>query len=822
MTFTTFILSLLLISIKSFGCSVLEIESFAINEIATSIDFDYKKDKSLFEADQAFSNRIIYVSKAGSDLAFGDSLNPVLSISRAVELANPGDIVLIHEGVYREQIIPVRGGTSDTSRIVFMAAKGETVVVKGSELIQNWEKYNEKIWSVVLSDSFFGDYNPYKTKLSGDYFEYGTWHNTGQVYLNQMAFVEKRNSVEIAHDEYTWCVVPSDTGITILANFGSYNPNTELTEINVKETLFYPEVPGLSYITIDGLTFTQAATNWQSPRGEQKAMIGTNGGHHWAIKNCDLSHSRCTGISIGNPSEDIDLSDISIIGHHYIANNRISQCGEAGICGRVHNSFSTITGNIIEEINAKLEFGGYETAGIKFHCGTDVLISDNIIRGVSGIANAGPGHGIWIDYGNQGGTVANNIIHDITGATVFFECNAGPFFVYNNIFAGTILNAGSSDLLFVSNLFLNSHFSMYNQLKRLHWNYFPHTLTRDQENIPSKAENIRFYNNLFFGCGFDLPFINGIVAEKNAFCNFGLENNNNDEKSYFTNRLTEYIYKSCRTNFKLNFILDELPYQQISDELTGIHSFYPELNSDVIYKAAFEKMNFDFFGNLRDSARFTPGPFLNLETGKNTLVFMFRDENEYDKGPEMCQYSGVEKPAVLQSAFSANDQCTYRIGDDVEGGLIFFLNSEKPGSGYALVVAKEDLRDAQWNDMMEKLETGRTDESTYMNAKNEEKKILIPGAISLADDFIHNGYADWYLPETNELHFLFDVINSLNFILKTDNDPSSFPVSPAASYWSANEATENEAWIQNMKCGTQSRVPKNSVCKVRPIRKFVF
>ena len=36
----------------------------------------------------------------------------------------PGDIITVHEGIYREQIIPIRGGESDTKRIIYQAATG--------------------------------------------------------------------------------------------------------------------------------------------------------------------------------------------------------------------------------------------------------------------------------------------------------------------------------------------------------------------------------------------------------------------------------------------------------------------------------------------------------------------------------------------------------------------------------------------------------------------------------------------------------------------------------------------------------------------------
>jgi len=69
----------------------------------------------------------------------------------------------------------------------------------------------------------------------------------------------------VTETERTWfCQV--DRNVTIIrANFGKLNPNTELTEINVRESIFMPEVTGLKYITVDGFHFMHAAANWAPP-----------------------------------------------------------------------------------------------------------------------------------------------------------------------------------------------------------------------------------------------------------------------------------------------------------------------------------------------------------------------------------------------------------------------------------------------------------------------------------------------------------------------------------------------------------------------------
>ena len=57
----------------------------------------------------------------------------------------PGDVITVYKGVYRERIDPPRGGSSDDKRIVYRAAPGEKVVIKGSEIAKEWAKKISKL-----------------------------------------------------------------------------------------------------------------------------------------------------------------------------------------------------------------------------------------------------------------------------------------------------------------------------------------------------------------------------------------------------------------------------------------------------------------------------------------------------------------------------------------------------------------------------------------------------------------------------------------------------------------------------------------------------
>ena len=94
-----------------------------------------------------------HVSPAGDDGGAGSKAKPFKTISAAAKVAQPGDVVTVHEGLYRERVNPPRGGTSDKKRIVYQAADGEKVVIKGSEIVKGWRKVSGDTWKATLRNS---------------------------------------------------------------------------------------------------------------------------------------------------------------------------------------------------------------------------------------------------------------------------------------------------------------------------------------------------------------------------------------------------------------------------------------------------------------------------------------------------------------------------------------------------------------------------------------------------------------------------------------------------------------------------------------------
>ena len=461
-----------------------------------------------------------YVSITGSDENDGSRSMPFRTIQAAASVARPGDVITVHQGTYRERINPPRGGLSDDQRIVYQAAPGEKVMIKGSEVITGWTEEKNDTWKVVIENSFFGDFNPYNDVISGDWFiDRGRDHHTGAVYLNGHWLTEAGSLPEVlepAEADPLWFAMADENNTTIWAQFKDVDPNEAGVEINVRQSVFYPDRPGVNYITVRGFTMMHAATPWAPPTAEQIGLIGTHWSRGWIIENNNISYSVCVGITLGkygdqwdNTSQNsaegyVETIDRAMengwtrenIGSHIVRDNHISHCEQAGIVGSLGAIFSSITGNVIHDIHVRGLFGGHEMAGIKIHGAIDSYISRNhIYRTV---------RGIWLDWMTQGTRVTGNLLYDNgPHADFFIEVNHGPFVIDNNIsLSAWSLDDWSQGGTYAHNLF-GGRMEFRPVPERSTPYHEPHSTTvAGLSNIPGGDNN--FYNNILVGGSLDI------------------------------------------------------------------------------------------------------------------------------------------------------------------------------------------------------------------------------------------------------------------------------------------------------------------------------
>lgn len=456
----------------------------------------------------------LHVATTGKDSNAGTQAEPLRTIQHAADLARPGDVITVHEGVYRERINPPRGGQSDAKRIVYQAAPREKVEVKGSEVARNWVKVQNDTWKTTVPNSLFGGLNPYGDVIHGDWFNpKGRKHHTGAVYLNGEWLTEAAtldDALKPVTDTPLWFGQVDKESTTIWAQFKGTDPNAQLVEINVRQTVFYPDKPGRNYITVRGFIMRHAATPWAPPTAEQIGLIGTHWSKGWIIENNQVSHSVCSGIALGKYGDQWDNTSANTaegyvktieralangwnketIGHHIVRNNVISHCEQAGIVGSLGPIFSVVTGNTIHDIHVRQLFSGAEMAGIKFHGAIDVEISHNHIYRTC--------RGLWLDWMAQGTRVSANLFHDNRGEDLFVEVDHGPFLVNNNIFLSpTTLLDMSEGGAYAHNLIAGRIIERAELRRSTPFHKAHSTELAGLRNIVGGDD--RFYNNIFVG-----------------------------------------------------------------------------------------------------------------------------------------------------------------------------------------------------------------------------------------------------------------------------------------------------------------------------------
>lgn len=491
----------------------------------------------------------IYVNAAISRSGNGSKVSPFKTINEAAKIAKPGDEVIVAPGIYREYVNPVNSGTEE-ERITYRSEKPLEAVITGAEIVTDWTLYKGTTYVTRIDNTVFGSYNPYIQEVEGDWYFAKNHMHTGSVFLNDRMLYEAEtleeclegkvyeNSWEPEYSVYKWyCTQDTDTNETVIyANFKEYDPLKEKVEITVRRRCFMPSEKYRGYITLSGFTVCKAATTWAPPAAFQDGMIGAHWSKGWIIEDCEVYGSKCSGISLGNYSQEnndnfffknhvksptqMERDAVCIaqhdgwtketVGSHIVRRCHIHHCEQTGIVGRMGCVFSVIEDNHIHNINNMHQLGGAEIAGIKFHAAIDVIFRRNHIHHCS--------MGIWTDWEAQGTRITRNFLHDnhppkgmrVTPTNfdqdIFVEVGHGPTLIDNNVLLSKCsLRIPTEGVAMVHNLICGS-FSMVgsgvdstvdgkNQPRYTPYHFAHRTEVRGFMTIQHGDD--RFYNNIF-------------------------------------------------------------------------------------------------------------------------------------------------------------------------------------------------------------------------------------------------------------------------------------------------------------------------------------
>lgn len=548
----------------------------------------------------------------------GTETRPWKTIGRAATAMEPGDRVIVKQGVYREWVRPARGGLGPRRMITYQAAPGETVVIRGSEQFAGpWKvsayagkSRNDKVWSAELPETFFDGYNPFAEANvigaeSNPYWRAGQRKPPqyslarGLVFQDGRRLRQKPTYDELSDAPGTYWVETGGRRLHIRP-FGDMNPSMAVWEVTTREFALAPEQTGLGFIRVDGFTVEYVASCFPIP---QRGAISTRQGHHWIIQNNTVREVNSLGLDFGRrptfapytvPEDTPKLAGVG----HIIRQNSFTDCGICSMQGL------GLFGGLIED-NVSSGCGWqrvlrlWETGGIKLHYLKHVLVRRNRVY------NTIDSPGIWVDHSNANSRVTQNVVAgaDSPGqGGIFLEATYLPVMIDNNIVWGCnghgFYQHDCSNLILANNLFgectKRPVFMRFNT-KRV--------LDLETNRLSTCVQN-RVLGNVFYGFGDRGP---EMPNEENT-SDYNVFVNRAGEDSF---DLTEWRQRTGREAHSMTFAA-RMGFLTVDGKL---HQKPVIPNFPV---PRLQAMTFDFFTAPRTGAKTEAGPF--IEENRKTEV----------------------------------------------------------------------------------------------------------------------------------------------------------------------------------------------------------
>ena len=362
-----------------------------------------------WEENQVYT-KTYYVDQSNpnaSDLNGGTEELPFKTINAAAKILQPGQKVIIKKGLYREHVIPVKGGESPRKMIAYEAATGDTVVICGSvelapELFrpsEGWIFSHSKpdtlnVWQIDLLPEWFQGYNPFgmanilhdlawldykRAKMKSHFLR------RGMLFINGKPATQVATPTELAEaGGFAFWIEHNGMRIHLRLPKGT-KPADFYLEATNKEQVFAPQTYGLGYIKISGINFRHAGNGFPVP---QRGMVSASRGHHWIVENCTIEWANSVGMDLGN--ESWSTVKQPVLAHHIVRKNTIKNCGISGFqCYLAKNVL--VEDNLFQNIGWQDAEHAFESGGVKFHQAENCLIRRNVFEDISFAP------GLWLD-----------------------------------------------------------------------------------------------------------------------------------------------------------------------------------------------------------------------------------------------------------------------------------------------------------------------------------------------------------------------------------------------------------------------------------------
>ena len=311
----------------------------------------------------------------------GTDTQPLRTIGQAAALVQPGDVVTIHSGIYREQVAIKQSGTREQP-IRFDAAPGAQVVVTGAELLKGWikDKNSDHSYSIDWPHQLFqgDDHNP---------------RGTEQVFVNRQLYLKVASLAAMTNGTFH-----VDLAAKRLHLFATRNPDEDQAmqpvEGSIRAAIW--TVTGADVQT-RGLCFRYSASRAQQGMAQFKGVRD-------GVEDCVFEWSNSTGATF--------TADDLTVRRCVFQDN-----GQQGFSGS-HNDRLLLNGCTAQRNNNKEFPRGWEAGGNKM-CMSRGVIYENC-RFINN-----HGCGVWFDISNVDATIRNCLIADNEDAGIFYEISYG-------------------------------------------------------------------------------------------------------------------------------------------------------------------------------------------------------------------------------------------------------------------------------------------------------------------------------------------------------------------------------------------------------------
>lgn len=475
-------------------------------------------------------------AKNADDNGPGTKDRPFKTINHAAQVLQPGERVVIAEGVYREFIQPARGGTGPDSMISYEAAPGARVVVKGSRVVNDWKPSSGwnfgfdptthqpvKVWELKLTPDLFPDgYNPFEvdnvlgTKYWLRYSEDNMltyFRRRGLVFVDghplepmegasDLGAISQRSLnffttqhwsplfKEFQPDAGKFWIEPNGMTLHIrLAN--DDDPAKHTIEITTQEQIFSPAQRYQQFLRVKGITFQHTGNGFPVP---QRGMVSVNRGNHFIFEDDTFEWANSVGLDIGNEDWGASMPP-QPVGFDVIRGNTFRYCGIEGLGGTGGPQNALVEKNLFEWIGWQDAAMMSESGGTKMHTARNLLFRNNVVRHIR------HANGIWLDIGNANVRITGNVFADIPGNVnphaIHIEGSEGLNQIDNNIFSnltGGILIRDTNNVIVAYNLFLDCKEVCVDTVSGING---PRPVAGHTNNV----HNLMVHGNVFFGMG---------------------------------------------------------------------------------------------------------------------------------------------------------------------------------------------------------------------------------------------------------------------------------------------------------------------------------